>query len=93
MNDGTIPHLRVVVTVTLLIMLGFIGVTAYSLGYFEDQTTKGNIIGTWINLMMLAAGFWLGSSSGGKAKDKPADPVPVEVQQPPDQPVPVVQDE
>lgn len=76
-----IPHLRVVVTVSAFVLTGFAAVSAYVLGWTSDEVTKGNVIGTWINFAMLAVGFWLGSSSGGKGKDaptgKPGDPVAV----------------
>jgi hypothetical protein len=65
-----VPHLRVVVTVSAFVLIGFAVVSAYVLGWTEDEVTKGNVIGTWINFAMLAVGFWLGSSSGGKAKDE-----------------------
>ena len=85
---SSIPHLRIVVAVSAFVLIGFLGVSAYVLGWTQDDVTKGNVIGTWINFAMLAVGFWLGSSSGGKAKDpgpvethivnKPGDPVSVE---------------
>lgn len=82
-----IPHLRVVVTVTAFVLLGFAGVSVYVLGYTNDEVTKGNVIGTWVNFAMLAVGFWLGSSSAGKAKE--GEPAPVKIEQPADQPIPV----
>lgn len=85
MNHGAIPHLRVVVTVSAFVLLGFAGVSVYVLGWTADEVTKGNIIGTWVNFAMLAVGFWLGSSSGGKAKD--TEPVKTEVVNPPSKPV------
>ena len=84
---ATVPHIRVVVAVTAFVLAGFLGVSAYVLGWSTDLTTKGNIIGTWVNFAMLAVGFWLGSSSGGKAKSDA--PQPVTVENPPEQPVPV----
>lgn len=77
----TIPNLRVVVGVSSFVLIGFAAVSAYVLGWTADDVTKGNVIGTWINFAMLAVGFWLGSSSGGKAKTgespsgAPGDPV------------------
>lgn len=62
-----IPHLRVVVALCAFVLGGFGLVTAYVLGWSNDAVTKGNIIGTWQNFAMLAVGFWIGSSSGGKA--------------------------
>lgn len=78
-----IPHLRVVVAVSGFVMIGFAVVSAYVLGWTDDEVTKGNVIGTWVNFAMLAVGFWLGSSSGGKAQGQgPVVP-------PPDEPIPV----
>lgn len=87
MSTTKIPHIRVVVSVTIFVLAGFLGVSAYVLGWTQDEVTKGNVIGTWINFAMLAVGFWLGSSSGGKVKDdapsgKPDDPVNVTETQP-----------
>ena len=85
-----IPHLRIVVAVSGFVLVGFAAVSWFVLGYTADDVTKGNVIGTWINFAMLAVGFWLGSSSAGKAKgdepqavtiaNEPNDPVPVEQQ-------------
>lgn len=82
MTSARIPHLRVVVAVTVFVLIGFAAVSVYVLGWTNDDITKGNIIGAWVNFAMLAIGFWLGSSSGGKVKDdapsgKPEDPVNV----------------
>lgn len=80
-----IPHIRIVVAVSAFVLTGFAIVSAYVLGWTDDEVTKGNVIGTWVNFAMLAVGFWLGSSSGGKVKDSeprpsgtPSDPVSVE---------------
>jgi len=84
-----IPHLHIVVAVSFFVLVGFAAVTGYVMIYMDDEVTKGNVIGTWINFAMLAVGFWLGSSSGGKshttepppidmtgiATGKPGDPV------------------
>lgn len=74
--NSRIPHLRVVVSVTAFVLSGFLGVSVYVLGWTDDEVTKGNVIGTWVNFAMLAVGFWLGSSSGGKVKDEamPTEP-------------------
>jgi hypothetical protein len=72
MTGAHIPHLRIVVAVSAFVLLGFTAVSAYVIGWSSDMVTKGNIIGTWQNFALLAVGFWLGSSSGGKAKEEPA---------------------
>lgn len=85
---GTIPHLRVVVAVTGFVLCGFAAVSAaVFLSAGIDPATKGSIIEAWKNFALLAVGFWIGSSSGGKAKSEA--PQPVVVDQPADKPVPV----
>lgn len=64
-----IPHLRIVVAVSAFVLLGFACVSGWVLGWSDDEVTKGNVIGTWQNFALLAVGFWIGSSSGGKARD------------------------
>jgi len=83
---GRIPHLRVVVAVSAFVLVGFAAVSVYVLGWTDDEVTKGNVIGTWVNFAMLAVGFWLGSSSGGKSA--PSEPQPVEATNSPSAPVP-----
>lgn len=86
--NPTIPHLRIVVSVSAFVLAGFAAVSIYVLGWTNDEVTKGNVIGTWVNFAMLAVGFWLGSSSGGKSRDA-GEPQPVKIEQPADEPVPV----
>jgi len=82
-----IPHLPIVVGVSAFVLAGFAAVSAYVLGWTADEVTKGNIIGTWQNFCLLVVGFWIGSSSGGKAKDAPSEgPVEVDVVNPPHRP-------
>lgn len=84
--NSHVPHLRVVVSVSAFVLVGFAIISGYVLAFSNDEVTKGNVIGTWINFAMLAVGFWLGSSSGGKIKD--GEPPKVEIEQPPGKPVP-----
>lgn len=69
-----IPHLNVVVAVTFFVLIGFTAVTGYVLAYSSDDVTKGALIGVWMSSATGAVGFWLGSSSGGKASQHP--PIP-----------------
>lgn len=69
-----IPYIRIVVAISFFVLFGFSAVSGYVIGWSDDEVTKGNIIGTWQNFAMLAVGFWIGSSSGGKAKDGPPMP-------------------
>lgn len=81
-----VPHLRVVIAVSAFVLFGFSMVSGYVIGWSSDEVTKGNIIGTWQNFALLAVGFWLGSSSAGKAKSD--DPVKTEIINKSDNPVP-----
>lgn len=79
----TIPHLRVVVAVCLAAIIGYAIFSAYVVIVLKDATMTGDTIGTWKSFAVLAFGFWLGSSSGGKAKTEaptgqPADPANAE---------------
>lgn len=80
-----IPHLRIVVAICAFVLAGFGLVSAWVLGWSDDLVTKGNIIASWQNFAMLAVGFWIGSSSGGKVKDL-APPSEPPVDPPGDQP-------
>lgn len=87
MTASRVPHLRIVVTVSAFVLIGFAIVSGWVLVYSDDAVTKGNIIGTWQNFALLAVGFWIGSSSAGKAKDEA--PTPVTVTNAPNDPIPV----
>lgn len=77
-----VPHLRIVVAATIAAIIGYTGFSVWAVFYSQDATLVGDVIGTWKSFAVLAFGFWLGSSSGGKAQDetatgKPDDPVHV----------------
>lgn len=79
--NSHLPHLRIVVTVSFFVMIGFALVSGYVLLMSDDEVTKGNIIATWQNFALLAVGFWIGSSSGGKTRTEAA-PEPQEPAKP-----------
>lgn len=81
------PHLRVVVASSIAAIAGYAVFSLWVVLYSGDAALKGDVIGTWKSFAVLAFGFWLGSSSGGKAKD--GAPQPVTVENPPEQPIPV----
>lgn len=85
--NSRIPHLQVVVGACIAAVAGYALFSAYAVIWLKDSTMTGDVIGTWKSFAVLAFGFWLGSSSGGKAKD--GEPQPVTVTNEPDQPVPV----
>lgn len=80
-----IPHIRVVVWFCL-IAIGVYGAFCVWALIYGDPATKGDVLGTWKSFAVLAFGFWLGSSSGGKTRDPVATdpttggPMPTPVQ-------------
>lgn len=86
----SVPHLRVVVGACLIAVVGYLGFSIFIMGWSSDAALKGDIVGTWKSFAVLAFGFWLGSSSGGKAKadvpppatGKPDDPVHTTIEEP-----------
>jgi hypothetical protein len=64
---NTIPYLRVVVGASLLAVAGYGIFSAWAVFSSTDAALRGDVIGTWKSFAVLAFGFWLGSSSGGKA--------------------------
>lgn len=84
MNPPTIPHLRIVVAASLAAVVGYLCFSLWVVLWSDDVALKGDTIGTWKSFAVLAFGFWLGSSSGGKQREaadaptgKPGDPVSV----------------
>lgn len=67
----SIPHLYIVVGVCLIAIGGYAGFSIWIIWKFPDATMVGDIIGTWKSFAVLAVGFWIGSSSGGKAQVEP----------------------
>lgn len=85
MEPNAIPYLRVVVGASLLAVAGYLIFSAWAVFYSTDVALRGDVIGTWKSFAVLAFGFWIGSSSGGKAASasgpgpsgNPGDPVSV----------------
>jgi hypothetical protein len=78
---NSIPHLRIVVAFSFLAIAGYAVFSVWVM-IAGDPATKGDVVGTWKSFGVLAFGFWLGSSSAGKAKadapsGSPGDPVAV----------------
>lgn len=82
-----VPHLRIVVATTIAAVFGYAGFSIYVMAYTDDAALQGDVVGTWKSFAVLAFGFWLGSSSGGKARTD--EPQPVTVTNPPSAPLPV----
>ena len=84
--NGRVPHLWVVVAVCVAAIGGYAFFSLWVVLQSNDVALKGDVIGTWKSFAVLAFGFWLGSSSGGKAQG--GEPVKAEITNPPDRPVP-----
>lgn len=94
MTQGRIPYLPIVVAFCLAAILGYAVFSAWVVFYSDDASLKGDVIGTWKSFAVLAFGFWLGSSSGGKSQSTtptgtPDDPLAVEGATTPAKPVSV----
>lgn len=80
--NRTVPHLKVVIGFSIAAVIGYAFFSLWVVLWSEDPSLKGDVIGTWKSFGVLAFGFWLGSSSAGKAQeDRPSghhgDPVAV----------------
>lgn len=64
-----IPHMRLVLAFCLIAVIGYSGFSIWVVKYSGDVAMKGDVIGTWKSFAVAAFAFWIGSSSGGKAKD------------------------
>lgn len=83
MTAPRIPHLRIVVGASLLAIAGYAVFSGWAVFESKDAALRGDTIGTWKSFAVLAFGFWLGSSSGGKSQvdaptGRPRDPVHVQ---------------
>lgn len=90
-GKSNIPHLPIVVGTCIVAVLGYAVFSGYAVFYARDATMTGDVIGTWKSFAVLAFGFWLGSSSGGKAKDD--GPQQTEIVNTPDKPVPTIDED
>ena len=91
-ND--IPHIRIVIGVCIVAVAGYAAFSFYAVVWLQDATMTGDVIGTWKSFAVAAFTFWLGSSSGGKAKTPAGttrDPLVVERAGQNAEPVPTTQ--
>lgn len=84
-----IPHLPIVVGASAAAIIGYAGFSVYVMHWTTDAALQGDVVGTWKSFAVLAFGFWLGSSSAGKAREDA--PTEVRVTNPPDDPVPTTE--
>lgn len=68
-----IPHLSIIVATCLIAVAGYTAFSVWAVLFSHDQTLLGDVGGTWKSFAVAAFGFWLGSSSGGKAKPEGTD--------------------
>lgn len=64
-----IPHLHIIVAFAVAAVFGYAAFSLWIMWRNEDAALIGDVLGTWKSFAVLAFGFWMGSSSGGKAKD------------------------
>lgn len=93
MSHNRIPNLPIIIGFCVAAIIGYAVFSVWAVFIARDATMIGDVVGTWKSFAVAAFAFWLGSSSGGKAKDEaPAgtktDPSHVEVTNKPGDPVP-----
>lgn len=69
-----VPHLNIVVAACLIAVAGYGWFSWWAVFKSGDSVLIGDTIGTWKSFAVAAFAFWIGSSSGGKAADKPKGP-------------------
>lgn len=83
-----IPHARTVIFFCVAAIFGYAVFSVWAIFWSGDPALRGDVGGTWKSFAVAAFAFWLGSSSGGKAKPDSEHPQPVQVKNRPDEPVP-----
>ncbi len=83
MTGPRVPHLRIVLLFCGIAVGVYIGFSIWVVLESGDAAMIGDVIGTWKSLAVAAFTFWVGASSGGKARNdgptgKHDDPVAVE---------------
>ena len=73
MTHDRIPHLPIVIAASGLAIAGYAVFSYWAVFISNDAALRGDTIGTWKSFAVLAFGFWLGSSSAGKAKSEMTD--------------------
>lgn len=77
----SIPHLPIVIAFCVAAITGYAVFSGWVIFYSGDAAMIGDVVGTWKSFAVAAFAFWVGSSSGGKAKDHepaPTNPMPTE---------------
>jgi len=66
-----VPHHITIIAFCIAAITGYALLSAWAILVGAEAAIKGDVIGTWKSFAVGAFGFWLGSSSGGKARDAP----------------------
>lgn len=66
-----VPHYRTLILFCAAAILGYTAFSVWAVLLSGDAALRGDVGGTWKSFAVAAFAFWLGSSSGGKAKDSP----------------------
>jgi hypothetical protein len=74
MTPPQVPHLRIIIAFCAAAIVGYAIFSGWVVFYSHDAAQRGDVIGTWKSFAVAAFAFWLGSSSGGKARDAEASP-------------------
>ena len=69
-----VPHYRTIILFCAAAIAGYAAFSVWAVLMSNDAALRGDVGGTWKSFCVAAFGFWLGSSSGGKAKDHPDPP-------------------
>jgi hypothetical protein len=64
-----VPHAVIVVAFCAVAVLVYTACSYWVIVVSSDAALRGDTIGTWKSFATLAFGFWVGASSGGKARD------------------------
>jgi len=69
-----VPHYSTIVAFCIAAVGGYALLSWYIMVCTSDAALKGDVVGTWKSFAVLAFGFWIGSSSGGKSRDAAQEP-------------------
>jgi len=64
-----VPHSQIVILFCLLAIAGYAACSYWAIEISHDAAIRGDVVGTWKSFAVAAFAFWVGSSSGGKARD------------------------
>lgn len=70
MTHNRIPNLPIIIGFCVAAIIGYAVFSVWAVFVARDATMIGDVVGTWKSFAVAAFAFWLGSSSGGKAKDE-----------------------